>query len=63
VQGQDPADPAARRSVTDVAQAIERPVEQSLQKVDALAQQQAQVLAQQQHQPTQDESGRVQRMA
>lgn len=57
VQGQDPSDPAARRSVTDVAQAIERPVEQSLQKVDALAQQQAQVLAQAQNNPTQDDPG------
>ncbi len=62
VQGQDPSDPAARRSVTDVAQAVERPVEQSLQKVDALTQQQAQLLAQQQNQPTQDESVRTQRM-
>jgi hypothetical protein len=57
VQGQDPSDPAARRSVTDVAQAIEWPVEQSLQKVDALAQQQAQVLAQAQNNPTQDDPG------
>ena len=62
VQGQDPSDPAARRSVTDVAQAIDRPVEQSLQKVDALAQQQAQVLAQQQSQPVQDEASRMHRM-
>jgi hypothetical protein len=63
VQGQDPSDPAARRSVTDVAQAVERPVEQSLQKVDALTQQQTQLLAQQQNQPAQDESVRTQRMA
>ena len=62
VQGQDPSDPAARRSVTDVAQAIERPVEQSLQKVDTLTQQQVQLLAQQQTQPAQDESVRAQRM-
>lgn len=62
VQGQDPSDPAARRSVTDVAQAIDRPVEQSLQKVDALAQQQKQVLAQQQSQPVQDEPSRMHRM-
>jgi len=62
VQGQDPADPAARRSVTDVAQAVDRPVEQSLQKVDTLAQQQTQVLAQQQNQTTQDEPARAQRM-
>jgi predicted ABC-type ATPase len=62
VQGQDPSDPAARRSVTDVAQAIDRPVEQSLQKVDALAQQQAQVLAQQQSQSVQDEPSRMHRM-
>ena len=57
VQGQDPSDPAARRSMTDVAQAIERPVEQSLQKVDTLMQQQAQVLAQAQNNPTQDDPG------
>jgi hypothetical protein len=63
VQGQDPADPAARRSITDVAQAIDRPVEQSLQKADALARQQPQVLAQQQNQPVQDEPSRVHRMA
>jgi hypothetical protein len=54
VQGQDPSDPAARRSMTDVAQAVERPVEQSLQKVDTLAQQLSQ--------PTQDEPVRAQRM-
>ncbi len=57
VQGQDPSDPAARRAMTDVAQAIDRPVEQSLQKVDILAQQQAQVLAQAQNNPTQDDPG------
>lgn len=62
VQGQDPSDPAARRSVTDVAQAIDRPVEQSLQKVDVLAQQQAQVLAHQQSQPVQDEPSRTHRI-
>jgi predicted ABC-type ATPase len=57
VQGQDPSDPAARRAMTDVAQAVDRPVEQSLQKVDALAQQQAQILAQAQNNPTQDDPG------
>ncbi len=57
VQGQDPSDPAARRSMTDVAQAIDRPVEQSLQKVDVLSQQQAQMLAQAQNNPTQDDPG------
>lgn len=62
VQGQDPSDPAARRSVTDVAQAVERPVEQSLQKVDAYTQQQTQLLAQQQNQPAQEESVRAQRI-
>ena len=62
VQGQDPSDPAARRSVTDVAHAVERPVEQSLHRVDTLAQQRAQVLAQQQNQPTQDEPARSQWM-
>ena len=39
VQGQDPSDPAARRSITDVAQAVERPLEQSQQKLDAVNQQ------------------------
>ncbi len=62
VQGQDPSDPAARRSMTDVAQAIDRPVENSLQRVDALAQQQAQTLAQQADQPTQDQASRAPRM-
>ena len=57
VQGQDSSNPAARRSMTDVAQAVDRPVEQSLQKVDTLAQQQAQVLAQVQNNPTQDDPG------
>lgn len=55
VQGQDPSDPAAKRSITDVAQAIERPVEQSLQKVDALAQQQT--LTPTPNNPTQDDPG------
>lgn len=59
VQGQDPSDPATRRSITDVAQAVERPIEHSLQKVDDLAQQQAQALAQQQNQLVQDESSRM----
>jgi hypothetical protein len=58
VQGQAPSDPAARRSMTDVAQAVECPVEQSLQKVDALTQ----LLAQQKNQPSQDELVRTQRM-
>jgi len=62
VQGQDPSDPLARRSMTDVAQAVERPMEQSLQKVDTLAQQQAQLLSQQHNQPTQGEPVRSQRM-
>jgi hypothetical protein len=57
VQGQDPSDPAARRSMTDVAQAVDRPVEQSLQKVDTMAHQQAQMLAQAQNNPTQDDPG------
>jgi predicted ABC-type ATPase len=57
VQGQDPSDPAARRAMTDVTQAVDRPVEQSLQKVDALAQQQTQMLAQAQNNPTQDDPG------
>lgn len=58
VQGRDPSDPAARRSVTDVAQAVERPLEQSQQKIDAVNQQQAQALVQQQDQPTPDNPGR-----
>lgn len=62
VQGQDASDPAARRAVTDVAQAVERPVEQSLQRVDALAQQQARVLPQPSNQPMQDEANRAPRM-
>ena len=63
VQGQDPSDPAARRTMTDVAQAVGRPVEDSLQRVDDLAQQQAQSVAQQRNQPTQDEASRAPRMA
>lgn len=51
VQGQDPSDPAARRSITDVVQAVERPLEQSQQKLDTVNQH----LAQQQNKPTQDE--------
>lgn len=62
VQGQDPSDPAARRSMTDVAQAVDRPVEQSLQKVESLAQEQSLALAQQQSQPMQDEAARSLRM-
>lgn len=63
VQGQDPADPAARRAVTDVAQAVERPVEQSLQRVDALAQQQAQTQGQAQEAPSIETPARAARMA
>jgi hypothetical protein len=62
VQGQDPSDPAARRAITDVGQAIERPVEQTLQKLEALNQQQAQLLSQQPSTPTQDDPGRTLRM-
>ncbi|HEY1137076.1 MAG TPA: hypothetical protein VGE64_06275 [Xanthomonadaceae bacterium] len=43
--------------MTDVAQAVDRPVEHSLQKVDTLAQQQAQMLVQAQNNPTQDDPG------
>jgi hypothetical protein len=57
VQGQDPSDPAAKRAITDVGQAIERPVEQSLQKLDTLNQQQAQALTQTPNNPTQDDPG------
>lgn len=58
IQGSDPYDPAAKRAITDVAQAVERPVEQSLQKLDGLNQQQTQLLAQQQNQPIQDDPSR-----
>jgi hypothetical protein len=54
VQGTDPYAPAAKRAVTDVAQAVERPVEQSLQRVETLNRQQTLALAQQQNHPTQD---------
>ena len=57
IQGQDPYDPAARRSVTDVKQAVEQPLEQLLQKVNVLEQQQQQTLAQQQNNPTQNDPG------
>lgn len=59
MQGQDPSDPAARRSVTDVVQAVDRPVEQSLQKVDALTHRQAQTFAQQQHRHRTSRAGRI----
>jgi hypothetical protein len=62
VQGQDPFDPAARRSITDVAQAVDRPIEQSLRNVDTLAQQQAQTIAAPPMQQAQDEPSRVHRM-
>ena len=54
IQGQDPYDPAAKRSVTDVMNAVERPVEHSLHRVAELNQQQAQTLALQQDAPTKD---------
>ena len=54
IQGQDPYDPAAKRSVTYVMNAVERPVEHSLQRVAELNQQQAQTLALQQEAPTKD---------
>ncbi|MFZ5635568.1 MAG: XVIPCD domain-containing protein [Pseudomonadota bacterium] len=60
VQGHDPSDPAARRSITDVAQAVDRPIEQSLHRVDALAQQH--VIAPPSMQPTQGEPGRGHRI-
>ena len=41
--------------MTDVAQAVERPVQQSLQKLDVLNQQQAQIQTQTQTSPTQDD--------
>jgi hypothetical protein len=57
VEGRDPSDAIAKRSMTDVAQAVERPVEQSIQKVNVLEQQQQLAMAQQQDQPTQDNPG------
>jgi hypothetical protein len=57
VEGRDPSDVIAKRSMTDVAQAVERPVEQSIQKVNVLEQQQQLAMAQQQDQPTQDSPG------
>lgn len=63
VQAQDPSDPMARRSMTDVAQAVERPVEHSLQRIDALAQQQVQAAGQAQDAPSIETSGRTARMA
>jgi hypothetical protein len=55
LQGPDPFDPAAPRSITNVKDAIERPVEQWLQKIDTLTQQQTQQLALQPKLPTQDD--------
>jgi hypothetical protein len=52
VQGQDPSDPAALRSTTDVKQAIEQPIERTLQNIERLEQQQVQ--SQLQAPPTQD---------
>ncbi len=57
IEGPDLYDPALRRSVTDVKQAVEQPLEQSLQKVKLLAQQQQHTLAQQLSNPTQDDPG------
>jgi hypothetical protein len=57
IQGQDPSDPAAKRAVTQLAEAAERPVEQSLQALDQWNRQQALALAQAQpslEPPTQD---------
>jgi predicted ABC-type ATPase len=62
VQGQDVSDPAARRAMTDIAQAVGRPIEDSLQRVDDLAQQQARILTQASSQPMQDEANRTPRM-
>lgn len=58
IQGSDPYNPAANRSITQVAQAVERPLEDSLQKLASLSQQQAQTLAQQPQTPTQDDPSR-----
>jgi hypothetical protein len=52
----------SRGQRADAAQAVERPVDQSLQKVDAFTRQQTQLLAQQQNQPAQEESVRAQRI-
>ena len=42
IQGQDPSSPAARRSITDIAQASDRSLGQSMQQVEAVTQQRAQ---------------------
>jgi hypothetical protein len=57
IEGQDPSDPAAKRAVTQLAEAAERPVEQSLQGLDQWNRQQVLALAQAQPSlelPTQD---------
>ena len=46
VQGKDPSDPLALRSMTDVKQAIDQPVEHHLQKIEQLQQQQTQAQTQ-----------------
>ena len=63
VQGRDASDVLAPRSITDVRQAVERPVEQALMQLDTQTQQQAQRLAQQPTAPSQDDPGRGPRMA
>ncbi len=62
VEGRDPGNEVAKRSMTDVQQAVTRPAEQSLQVLDGLNQQQAQTMAQPQNQPTQDDLNRGPRM-
>ena len=63
VEGRDPGNEIAKRSMTNVEQAVTRPVEQSQQALDNLNRQLAQVPNQQQNQPTQDDPSRGPRIA
>ena len=63
VEGRDPGNEVAKRSMTNVEQAVTRPVEQSQQALDNLNRQLAQIPNQQQNQPTQDDPSRSPRMA
>ncbi len=58
IQGQDPYAPEAKRAVTMLADAAQRPVEESLQRVNTLNQQQTLALAQQPASPTLDDPSR-----
>ena len=58
IQGQDPYAPEAKRAVTMLADAAQRPVEESLQRVNTLNEQQTLALAQQPASPTLDDPSR-----